>query len=102
MQISVSLRPAWSTRASFRTARIVTWRNPVLKTNKQTKRWESLTPALVTLMGDLVRNVLKTSLSTNTNNSNQTILDRINAHVYLMQRFQVAGEGSVLGRHFQR
>ena len=34
--ISGSSRPVWSTRASSRTARAVTQRNPVLK-NKQTK-----------------------------------------------------------------
>ena len=34
----LSLRPAWSTRASARTARTVRQRNPVPETNKQTKK----------------------------------------------------------------
>ena len=39
-QISVSLRPAWFTRASYRTASAVTQRNSVSKTenNKETEK----------------------------------------------------------------
>ena len=38
---TVSSRPAWSKRASSKTARSITWRNPVSKTKKTTKKSDS-------------------------------------------------------------